>query len=104
MPVPAWSDSVGPSRPDKTNGRQIISHREAGRDTNLRVLDADGLSAAELASARQAKRNCVRVTERWEEEGSVKREPRYTKRIGRGAGRGEQASDCEVLAAKGEAT
>jgi hypothetical protein len=50
------------------------------------------------------KRNCVRVTEREEEAWSVNREPRYTNRIGGGAGQGEQASDCEALVAKGQAT
>ena len=38
-------------------------------------------SSAELATARQAKRNCVRATERGEEAWSVNREPRYTNRI-----------------------
>ena len=61
-------------------------------------------SPAELATARQAKRNCVRVTERGEEAWSVNREPRYTNRIGGGAGQGEQASDCEALVVKGQAT
>ena len=38
-------------------------------------------SPAELATARQAKRNCARATERGEEAWSVNREPRYTNRI-----------------------
>ena len=61
-------------------------------------------SPAELATARQAKRNCVRVTERGEEARSVNRESRYTNRIRGGAGQGEQACDCEALVAKGQAT
>ncbi len=59
---------------------------------------------AELATARQAKRNCVRVTERGKEAWSVNREPRYTNRIRGGAGQGEQAKDCKALVAKGQAT
>ena len=35
-------------------------------------------SPAELTTARQLKRNCVRVTERGEEAWRVNREPRYT--------------------------
>ena len=31
------------------------------------------------------------------------RGPRYTDRIGTGAGQGEQATDCEALVAKGQA-
>ena len=61
-------------------------------------------SPAELATARQAKRNCARETERGEEAWSVNRESRYTNRIRGDAGRGEQASDCEALVAKGRAT
>jgi LDH2 family malate/lactate/ureidoglycolate dehydrogenase len=61
-------------------------------------------SSAELATARQVKRNCVRATERGEEAWSVNREPRYTNRIRGGAGQGEQAIDCEALVAKGQAT
>ena len=61
-------------------------------------------SPAELATARQAKRNCVRVTERGEEAWSVNREPRYTNRIRGGAGQGEQADLCKALVAKGQAT
>ena len=61
-------------------------------------------SLAELATVRQASRNCVRVTERGEEARSVNREPRYTNRIGGGAVRGEPATICEALVAKGQAT
>ena len=61
-------------------------------------------SPAELATARQAKRNCVRVTERGEEARSVNRESRYTNRIRGGADQGEQASDCEALVVEGQAT
>ena len=38
-------------------------------------------SPAKLATARQVKRNCVRVTERGEEVWSVNREPRNTNRM-----------------------
>src|SRR5690349_9132893 len=61
-------------------------------------------SSRELATASEAKRSCVRVTERGEEAWSVNREPRYTNRIRGGAGQGEQACDCEALVAKGQAT
>ena len=61
-------------------------------------------SPAGLATARQAKRNCVRETERGEEAWSVNREPRDTNRIRGGVGQGEQACDCEALVAKGQAT
>jgi hypothetical protein len=50
------------------------------------------------------KRNCVRATERGEEAWSVNRESRYTKRIGGGAGQGEQASHCKALVTKVQAT
>jgi hypothetical protein len=61
-------------------------------------------SRRKLIMANEVKRNCVRVTERGEEAWSVNREPRYTNRIGGGAGQGEQASDCEALVVKGQAT
>ena len=61
-------------------------------------------SPAKLATARQAKRNCVRATERGEEAWSVNRESRYTNRIRGGAGQGEQTRTCEALVAKGQAT
>ena len=57
-------------------------------------------SPAELATARQANRNCVRATERGEEAWSVNREPRYTNCIGGGVDQGEQANECEALVAK----
>lgn len=60
-------------------------------------------SPAELAAVRQAKRNCVRVTERGEEAWSVNREPRYTKRIRGAVGQGERANDREALVAKSQA-
>ena len=61
-------------------------------------------SSRELTTASEVKCNCVRATERGEEAWSVNREPRYTNRIRGGAGQGEQASDCEALVAKGQAT
>ena len=60
-------------------------------------------SPAELATARQAKRNCVRATERGEEAWSVNREPMNKNRIEGEAGQGEQAVYCKALVAKDQA-
>jgi len=57
-----------------------------------------------LVTTNEAKRNCMRVTERGKEAWSVNRESRYTNRIRGGVGQGEQAKDCEALVAKGQAT
>ena len=60
-------------------------------------------SPAELATARQVKRNCVRVTERGEEAWSEAREPMDKNRIEGGAEQGEQAKDCEALVIEAQA-
>ena len=60
-------------------------------------------SPAELATARQVKCNCARVTERGKEAWSVSHESRDTNRIRGDAGQGEQAPLCEALVAKGQA-
>ena len=60
-------------------------------------------SPAELATARQAKRNCVRVTERGEEAWSVNREPMNKKRIEGAAEQGEWAKNREALVIKAQA-
>ena len=60
-------------------------------------------SPAELATARQVKRNCVRVTERGEEAWSETREPMDKNRIEGGAEQGEQAKDCEALVIEAQA-
>ena len=60
-------------------------------------------SPAELATARQVKRNCVRVTERGKEAWSVNREPMDKNRIRGVAGQGEQAVYCKALVATGQA-
>ena len=58
-------------------------------------------SSRELAAASEAKRNCVRVTERGEEAWSVSREPMDKNRIRGVVDQGEQARECEALVVKG---
>ena len=60
-------------------------------------------SHRELITASEAKRNCVRVTERGEEAWSETREPMDKNRIEGGAEQGEQAKDCEALVIEAQA-
>ena len=60
-------------------------------------------SPAKLATARQAKHNCGRATDRGEEVRSVSHESRDTNRIRGDVDQGEQATLCEALVAKGQA-
>jgi hypothetical protein len=55
-----------------------------------------GASPAVAGHSEEAKRNCVRATERGEEAWSVNRESRYTNRIRGGAGQGEQARTAKL--------
>ena len=57
-------------------------------------------SSRELATANEAKRNCGRVTDRWEEAWSVNREPMNKNRIRGTAKQGERAKSREALVAK----
>lgn len=53
-------------------------------------------SSADLATARQVKLDCVRVTERGKEAWNVNREPRHTKRTRGGTKQREHAMSCEA--------
>ena len=94
-----------------------LQRRRCGRGSRAQALQAAACACAssrgaifgvrfpaELATAKQAKRNCVRATERGEEAWSANHELRTTNRIRGGAGQGEQAFDCQGLVAKGQAT
>ena len=57
-------------------------------------------SSRKLATANEAKRNCVSVTERGEEAWSTNREPMYKNRIEGAAEQGERARSREALVVK----
>ena len=81
---PAISQALSLVRPARAHSCGCKSHRE-------------------LITASEAKRNCVRVTERGEEAWSETREPMDKNRIEGGAEQGEQAKDCEALVIEAQA-